>query len=157
MTYIQLTAPISSGSQRRRSDRRKRAGDRHYQRRILFGYQYESESEYRGAPFLSEPTGKVLQSLLWNERSPIPERRFGRQDSSVTLGVGQTTSIEITHTSKNAVSLISRTSRSQYRDLQLGQVDFSGNHVPDGDRTAAGNDDEYASVLTKESHPTLRL
>ena len=108
MTYIQVTAPISSGSSGGALiDAKGRAIG------ITSGEFYSDTNMSQNlniAVPLSYLSRLERSSVTSMERALADSRATIRAaNSSVTLGVGQTTSIEITHTSKNAVSLISRT------------------------------------------------
>ena len=107
-TYIQVTAPISSGSSGGALiDAKGRAIG------ITSGEFYSDTNMSQNlniAVPLSYLSRLERSSVTSMERALADSRATIRAaNSSVTLGVGQTTSIEITHTSKNAVSLISRT------------------------------------------------
>ena len=84
---------------------------------ISSGIVSNASRVYKGMTYI-QVTAVPLSYLSRLERSSVTSMERALADSratiraansSVTLGVGQTTSIEITHTSKNAVSLISRT------------------------------------------------
>lgn len=108
ITYIQVTAPISAGSSGGALiDAKGRVIG------ITSGEFYSNTSMGQNLN-IAVPLS-YLSSLERASVTPmaealtVPKATIRAAESSITVAVGQTASVEITHTSKNSVSLISRT------------------------------------------------